>query len=116
MNCAKQIFLVQLLIFTISVNTLIAKEYSVFDFGATGKGEIVETRSIQKAIDEASIDGGVVLFPSGTYLTGTLYLKSNVTMHLQKGAIILGSTDLSDYPENLPEIHTGVWAMEHPQT
>ncbi len=79
-----------------------AEEFNVKDFGALGDGKTIETISIQKAIDACTKHGGVVVFPSGNYVSGTIYLKDNVTLHLQKGATILGSTDLADYPENLP--------------
>lgn len=79
-----------------------ANEYNVLDFGAKGDGTTIETQAIQKAVNACSKTGGLVIFPAGEYLTGTIYFKSNVTLQLQKGAIILGSTKLSDYPENLP--------------
>lgn len=91
-----------LLVFVITYNSN-SKEYSVLDFGALGDGEQLETQFIQKAIDQATVNGGVVVFPAGNYVTGTIYLKNNVTLNLQKGAAILGSHDLSDYPENIPE-------------
>ena len=81
----------------------IASDFNVLDFGAKGDGKQMETDFIQKAIDKANENGGVVVFPSGDYVSGTIYLKDNVTLHLQKGATILGSRDLSDYPENIPE-------------
>lgn len=74
---------------------------SVFDvkaFGATGRGMVLDTVFIQKTID-ACFDkgGGAVYFPPGTYLTGTIHLKSNVHLHIEAGATILGSPDLRDY-------------------
>jgi polygalacturonase len=84
-------------------SNLFASEYNVLQLGASGTGEKLDTEHIQKAIDRASIAGGIVIFPAGKYLTGTLYLKSNVTLRIQKGATILGSTDLDQYPENLPD-------------
>ena len=77
--------------------------YNVLDYGAKADAKTVNTKYIQKAIDDCSKNGGVVLFPSGKYLTGTIYLKDNVTLQLQKGAKIIGSTDLRDYPENNPD-------------
>ncbi len=91
-------------LFFISFNySLQAKEYNVRSFGASGSGKTLDTGYIQNAIDEASVHGGVVIFPTGTYLSGTIYLKSNVTLKLQKGATLLGSPDLAQYPENLPD-------------
>ena len=85
------------------LSSMQAKEYSVLDFGATGDGEKLETEYIQKSIDAASKTGGIVVFPAGQYVTGTIYLKNNVTLNLQKGATILGSQDLAHYPENIPD-------------
>ena len=78
-------------------------EYNVLDYGAIGDGTTMNTLAIQKAMDACSKTGGEVIFPAGKYLTGTIYFKNNVTIYLQKGAVILGSTNLKDYPENLPE-------------
>lgn len=72
---------------------------NVLAYGAAGDGTTLDTASIQAAIDAAAQKGGgEVLFPAGTYLTGTLYMKSGVHLHLSSGAVILGSADLADYP------------------
>lgn len=94
-----------IIIFLLLLPTLFvyAEEFNVKDFGAVGDGNTIETTFIQKAIDACTQKGGIVVFPSGTYVSGTIYMKNNVTLHLQKGATILGSTDLADYPENLPQ-------------
>jgi polygalacturonase len=73
--------------------------YNVRKFGAAGDGRTKDTRAIQKAIDRCSASGGTVLLPAGTYLAGTIRLKSNVTLNIGEGATLLGSPDLSDYPE-----------------
>jgi polygalacturonase len=66
--------------------------------GATGSGEKLDTEAVQKAIDACHDNGGgTVYFPNGIYRVGTIVLKSNVTLHLEAGAKILGSTDLRDY-------------------
>lgn len=70
----------------------------VLSFGAKGDGKTLCTHAIQAAIDKAGVQGGEVRFPSGTYLTGTLILKDNVTLNLERGAVLLGSTQLEDYP------------------
>jgi len=67
--------------------------------GARGDGKTLNTKAIQAAIDEAAKTGGVVAFRPGTYLTGSLFLKSGVTLRLDKGVRILGSRDLADYPQ-----------------
>jgi polygalacturonase len=73
--------------------------YNVRNFGASGDGRTLDTRAIQKAIDRCSTSGGTVLLPAGTYLSGTIRLKSRVTLHVSEGATLLGSSTLSDYPE-----------------
>ncbi|MBN2023573.1 MAG: glycoside hydrolase family 28 protein [Pirellulales bacterium] len=77
--------------------------YCVTDFGAVGDGATLNTAALQKAIDTcAAKGGGTVFFPPGTYLTGTLFLRDRVTWHLDAGAVLLGSTDLADYPPQTP--------------
>src|SRR5690349_20509086 len=66
--------------------------------GAMGDGTTVNTAQIQKAIDDcATGGGGTVHFSPGRYVTGTIQLKSNVTLGLDDGAILLGSTNAADY-------------------
>jgi polygalacturonase len=82
--------------------TASAQEAGVFDVtrhGAVPDGKALNTAAIQAAIDACgAAGGGIVLFPPGAYLTGTIYLKDNVRLHLEHGATLLGSTDLKDYP------------------
>ena len=79
-------------------------QYNVMNYGAKGDGSILDTKAIQTAVDEAAVNGGTVFFPSGNYLTGTIYLKDNVSIEISKGATIWGSPNLADYPMNTPEI------------
>jgi polygalacturonase len=75
-----------------------AKDYTVADFGAKNDGITINTRTIQKAIDFVHENGGGrLIFETGTYVTGSIYLKSNVTLQLDQGATILGSTNPFDY-------------------
>ena len=68
-------------------------------FGATGDGVTMDTAAVQAAIDACSqAGGGTVYVPPGNYLAGTIVLKSGVTLHLARGATLLGSTNLDDYP------------------
>jgi len=72
--------------------------FNVRDFGAVGNGVAKDHTAIQKAIDAATASGGgQVLLTPGTYLSGTIYLKSNVDLHLIAGAVLLGSSDPEDY-------------------
>ena len=73
--------------------------YDVRDYGAKPDGKTLCTTSIQKAIDACSQSGGgTVYLPPGTFLSGTIYFKTGVTLRLAAGCTLLGSTDLKDYP------------------
>lgn len=75
-----------------------ARNCSVLDFGAKADGITVCTRSIQAAIDSvAASGGGMVRVPAGRFVTGSLYLKSHVELHLDKDALLMGSTNPFDY-------------------
>ena len=74
-------------------------DVSVRDYGAAGDGKSKDTPAIQRAIDAAAAaGGGTVVLPAGVYLSGTIFLRDHVVLHLAPGAILLGSTDLKDYP------------------
>ena len=71
--------------------------------GAVGNGTTLNTLRIQAAIDSLSRRGGGVLrFPAGRYLTGTIELKDNVRLRLSEDATILGSPNPADYPNHDP--------------
>lgn len=74
---------------------------SVREHGARGDGKTSDTAAIQRALDAAG-DGGVVLFPAGEYLTGTLHLRDGVTLHLAAGATLLASPDDEDFDHYSP--------------
>ncbi len=74
------------------------KVYNVLDFGARGDTVTDNRIPVQKAIDACSQTGGEVYFPPGTFLTSTLFLKSNVTLYLSAGAVILGHDQVDKYP------------------
>ena len=77
---------------------------NVREMGAVPDGMTLCTEAIQKAIDRCSAaGGGTVYFPSGTYLSGTLFLKSHVTLHLEANATLQGSARLDDYPVVKPK-------------
>lgn len=60
-------------------------------------GTILVTKSIQKAIDQAAMDGGYLVIPAGKYLVGSLFLPSHFCLKLEAGAVLLGSKKLKDY-------------------
>jgi len=71
----------------------------ITDFGGVGDGNTLNTESFSKAIDALSIKGGGKLtVPAGIWFTGPIVLKSNINLHLEKGALILFSTDFDLYP------------------
>jgi hypothetical protein len=72
----------------------------VTDFGAVGDGETLCTEAIQAALDKAGeTGGGRVVVPAGTFRTGTLHLRSRVTLEIETGGTLIGSGDMADYPE-----------------
>ncbi|RMF86705.1 MAG: hypothetical protein D6741_21550 [Planctomycetota bacterium] len=75
-----------------------AERFDVRDFGAFGDGRHEDRDAIQRAIDAvAQAGGGIVTFRAGTYRTGTLFLRDGVTLHLERGATILGTSDYEQY-------------------
>ena len=95
-------------------NTVHAMVLSIKDCGAVADGVTLNTQAIQSTIDQVSSSGGgTVLVPSGVYLTGSIWLKDNVNLHLEAGAVIKGSPDINDYcaadccPQNEAEIGWG---------
>lgn len=70
----------------------------ITDYGAVGDGVAFNTEAIQNAINDCFADGGgTVLVPSGTYLTGSIELKSNITLKLLPGSVIKASGSIEDY-------------------
>jgi len=72
--------------------------FYITDFGARANDEELDTEAIQKAMDLAQQQGGgTVIFPAGTYLSGTIQLRSQVSIQLDSGCIWQASSSLSDY-------------------
>lgn len=81
--------------------------YNVTDYGAKGDSLTLNTLPIQSAIDEcAKAGGGTVYFPAGKYISGTLFFRSHITLHLAPGAILVGSSNLDDYPVTVAKIRS----------
>src|SRR5512133_8735 len=71
---------------------------NIMDYSVDNKGGKLETKNIQTAINEASgATKNILYFPAGKYLTGEIFLKSNMTMYLEGGAILYGSDNTADF-------------------
>ena len=92
---------------------------NIVDFGAVADGVTVNTTAIQNAIDKvAESGGGRVSIPQGTFISGTIRLKSNTELHLEHGAHLKASTNMDDYnpddeyPENWESVAER-WRAKH---
>src|SRR5215510_15847062 len=66
--------------------------YNVMKYGAAADGKTLDTAAINKAIDAAATaGGGTVFFPAGNYLSVSIHLKSNISLHLDQGAVIIAA-------------------------
>ena len=76
-------------------------------FGAKGDGITKDTAAIQKAVDSCSPKQGMVKLAGGRFVSGPLEIKTGITLDVEKDAMLLGSTDRSDYhPATLMRQHT----------
>lgn len=74
---------------------------NILQFGAVSGGKVLCTEAIQQAIDAcATAGGGRVTVPAGEFLTGTIWLKSHVELHLESGAVLKASADLKNYNDD----------------
>jgi hypothetical protein len=70
-----------------------------YEFGARPDGATINTKAIQAAIDHlASRRGGTVVIPQGTFVSGALFFKPKVNLHLRAGAVLQCSTDMANFP------------------
>jgi len=75
-----------------------SSDFDITKYGAIGDAETLNTIAIQKTIDKASEKGGGrVIVPSGQFVTGAIFLKTGVELHLEKGARLMGSTNRLEY-------------------
>ena len=78
--------------------TTLGKAYRVTDYGVVNDGKL-HTAEMQALIDKVAAEGGgVIVIPEGTYMTGALFFKQGVHLHLYNGGTLMGSNDPSDYP------------------
>jgi hypothetical protein len=83
-------------------------------FGAKGDGNTLDSSAINTAIDRAyEAGGGTVYVGPGTYLCGTVILKSRVTLYLEAGAVLLGSKDVNQYTPQHGSSATGDTGAKH---
>jgi alpha-L-rhamnosidase len=79
--------------------TSAARQASIADFGAVADDATINTRAIQAAIDHlAGQGGGTVVVPAGVFVSGALFLKPGVHLHLDLGAVLKCSTDMKNFP------------------
>jgi polygalacturonase len=105
MNKLKLIFCTLLTVFYASA---FAVSFDVKNYGATGNGLTLDTDAINKAIEAASnAGGGTVNFPSGTYLSYSIHLKSNITLYLEQGSTILAAAPQGNIGYDAPEPGAG---------
>src|SRR5436190_19655 len=98
MKCNAPIRMLLVITFCAVAGAAYAESINVKDTGAIGDGRMLDTVAVQKAIDTCTTGGGgTVTLPAGSYLVGTILLKDNVTLHLDEGATLLGTADLSQY-------------------
>ena len=72
--------------------------YNIVEYGAVADGKTLATEAIQSAIDDCCKNGGGrVLIPSGNFYTGSIFLKDNVELHLDHGALLTASENMDDY-------------------
>ena len=82
---------------TVNVANL-GKKYKVTDYGVVNDGRL-HTQELQGLIDKAAAEGGgVIVVPEGTYMTGAVFFKQGVHLHVMDGGVLMGSNDPSDYP------------------
>lgn len=83
--------------------TSIANEdnkYLITEFGAVGDGKTLNTTAVQAAIDTCALQGGgTIVVPEGIFISGALFLKQGVNLHVQKDGILKGTVNPDDYPQ-----------------
>ena len=84
---------------TVPEKESLGKEYNIADFGAISDPNNVQTELIQSVIDKAAEEGGgVVVIPEGIYKSGALFFRQGTHLYLSRGAVLLGSEFIYDFP------------------
>lgn len=77
----------------------LGKPYVITKYGVKENSTEIQTKTIQKVIDQASENGGgVIIIPKGTFYSGALFFKTNTKLYLSKNAVLKGSDNIDDYP------------------
>ena len=88
--------------------------YRLDDYGIISSPYQVQTEAIQQLIDRAAADGGgVIVVPEGIYKSGALHFRQGVNLYLSRGAVLLGSEDIYDFPIQMTRIE-GEWCKYFP--
>ena len=93
-------------------------DFNILDFGAIADGKTINTKAIQAAIDECAKEGGRVVVPAGLFMSGSIFLRSNVELHLAHNATLRASENLEDYnaddayEQNWGSVNEG-WNAKH---
>lgn len=86
------------------------KVYNILDYGARADSLTSNTKAIQSAINACTANGTVYI-PRGTFISGALYLKSDMTLYIEDGAILKGSSAVEDYMPMIMNRFEG-WEMK----
>lgn len=90
-------------------------QVNISSYGAIGNGHFLNTSAIAEAIHQCvAHGGGTVIVPPGLWLTGPVEMKSNINLHLQRGAILLFSPDHSLYPIIRTDSSSHTWFVQSP--
>jgi exo-poly-alpha-galacturonosidase len=77
-----------------------AERCLITDYGAVGDGQTLNTIAIQTAIDQCnSQGGGTIVVPEGVFLSGAVFLKQGVNLHVEKNGVLKGTVNPDDYPQ-----------------
>ena len=88
--------------------SIMAGTYDIRKFGAKGNGKTLNTKAINQAIETcAQNGGGTVIIPAGVFLTGTIHLKSNVNILIEKNGVLKGTSDIEAYQSYIPGKNLG---------
>jgi polygalacturonase len=96
--------MIMLLLMPLGLQASKSVYYDVRDYGAKGDGKTIDSEAINKAIDAAAnAGGGTVYFPSGTYLSYSIHLKSHIALYLDQGCTILAADFIAANQQNYDE-------------